>query len=342
MNIVFCFDGTCNDPKDADDVFYNSSISNILKTHIFCGGSLDNRSHAIEQQKTFYYAGIGTYGNWLSQLFNAMFAPEFSDLDTILDNALTDLASTQPEDKLFIFGFSRGAAIARRFASKLAEQGRSITFLGVYDTVASIGLPDLDAKTKPACDIVFENNCVSPLIEKAVHCVAIDERRMAFEPVLMKPGSNVLEVWFAGVHSDIGGGFWQDGLADVCLDFMLNEARNFGLKTLDLHQVNYAQLQNDDVAIGSDDIAIHGQMDGPIHQKSRSGILASQTLSARHPRVDCVEHCMPLIHHSVAERFQNVANYRPIALRNKPFQLLLQNGQRSELIFGIEGLRQHI
>ena len=51
MNIVFCFDGTCNDPSDADDVFYNLSISNILKTHIYCGGDLNNAQHAIGEQK---------------------------------------------------------------------------------------------------------------------------------------------------------------------------------------------------------------------------------------------------------------------------------------------------
>lgn len=341
MNAVFCFDGTCNEPSDVDDVFYNSSISNILKTHIFCGGDLINTSHAFEQQKSFYYAGIGTYGNWLSQVFNTMFAPEYADLESIYKQAYNDYLTLRGDDHIFIFGFSRGAAIARRFASKLTEQGRKITFLGVYDTVASIGMPDLSAHTQPASDVVFENNSVSPLIHQAVHLVAIDERRIAFQPLLMAPGANVKEVWFAGVHADIGGGFWHDGLADICLSYMLEEAKRFGLQVLELHQVDYSKLSENEVSIGSDDIAIFPQIDGPLHQKARTGFMSSKTLNPRQVRVDCLEDCMPLVHYSVVERFQAIADYRPIALRNKPFQLLLPNGERSGMIFGIEGMREY-
>ena len=255
--------------------------------------------------------------------------------------AYNDYLTLRGDDHIFIFGFSRGAAIARRFASKLTEQGRKITFLGVYDTVASIGMPDLSAHTQPASDVVFENNSVSPLIQQAVHLVAIDERRIAFQPLLMAPGANVKEVWFAGVHADIGGGFWHDGLADICLSYMLEEAKRFGLQVLELHQVDYSKLSENEVSIGSDDIAIFPQIDAPLHQKERTGFMSSKTLNPRQVRVDCMEDCMPLVHYSVVERFVNVADYRPIALRNKPFQLLLPNGERSGMIFGIEGMREY-
>ena len=42
--LIFCFDGTCNSPQDADDFFEDSSISNVLKLHAFFGGKLNSFS----------------------------------------------------------------------------------------------------------------------------------------------------------------------------------------------------------------------------------------------------------------------------------------------------------
>ena len=86
-------------PENAEDVFSNTSITNVLKTHLFCGGSLDNEKHAIEGQQTFYFSGVGTYGNWLSQMLNTMFAPTFSDLDSILAMALSFTQELSEEDR---------------------------------------------------------------------------------------------------------------------------------------------------------------------------------------------------------------------------------------------------
>ena len=78
-------------------------------------------------------------------------------------------------------------------------------------------------------DVVFENGTLNERIIKAVHIVSLDEDRIPFEPTLINKDNRnperILEVWFLGVHSDIGGGYWFDGLSDVALEFMIQECR---------------------------------------------------------------------------------------------------------------------
>ena len=93
-------------------------------------------------QRSFYYSGIGTYGGWLRKLINVAFAPKDWDMDKIITNAAKDLKGAYKEgDEVYIFGFSRGAAIARIFSAKISEhcpEVKKIKFLGVFDTVAAI------------------------------------------------------------------------------------------------------------------------------------------------------------------------------------------------------------
>ena len=78
-------------------------------------------------------------------------------------------------------------------------------------------------------DVVFENGTLDPRIERAVHIVSLDEDRVAFEPTLINRDEEhpdrILEAWFPGVHSDIGGGCWHDGLSDVSLSLMIEKCR---------------------------------------------------------------------------------------------------------------------
>ena len=188
--LIFCFDGTCNDPEDSGDFFEDSSVSNILKLHAFFGGKLNPLNGVHEkidgkdpEQRSFYYSGIGTRGNWLKQKLNAMFAPPYGDMDDILNDAENDLDDKYKQgDEIYIFGFSRGAAIARMFASHIDIE---VKFLGVFDTVAATrGSLDLNPETYPASGIVFENGTIGDHIKKAVHLVSIDEKRLAFQPTL--------------------------------------------------------------------------------------------------------------------------------------------------------------
>lgn len=100
-----------------------------------------------------------------------------------------------------------------------------IHFLGLFDTVSSLGWA-FDPKT-------FPNTARMPSVRKIRHALALDERRAKFRTNRVTPldGQDVREVWFAGVHSDVGGGYEppRDRLSRIPLRWMLREARQSGL-----------------------------------------------------------------------------------------------------------------
>jgi hypothetical protein len=185
-----------------------------------------------------------------------------------------------PQDLIYIFGFSRGAASARLLARDIvrglptqlrihtrhfsnlltaqieprverieclgdsstgAYQRPKIAFLGCWDTVDAFALPSRFPKEgrlnkvmdKTLRGIKFvlvprlwkerfrgDENYIPDGVEKAVHCVAIDETRHAFLPTLMPHSETVEEVWFPGVHSDVGGGYDENRLSEAPYNFM--------------------------------------------------------------------------------------------------------------------------
>lgn len=194
----------------------------------------------------------------------------------------------RPHDKLFILGFSRGAACARRLASELANDGIhesirvrtrmtanritdqveapfvgfaregnsvkiNVSFLGCWDTVGAFVLPlrfpnhpwldRIARKWTATCEswngnVPFSDLTVAPNVQRAVHCVAIDETRNAFLPTLMNRDSRVEEVWFPGVHADVGGGYVHDGLARVTLRFMIKRLEEW-VKQAKLREIEW-------------------------------------------------------------------------------------------------------
>ena len=339
-NITICFDGTCNHPRDARQErewfgrgeIEDSSITNIVKLHLLLGGNLLNTARNAGLH-SFYYSGIGTYGNHLQRLFNVVFAPENLDVGRIVRKAREDLAAVwEKGDAVHLFGFSRGAALARRFAAILLHNGLpgkkeipSIRFLGVFDTVASLGLPNLDDEEKPVSDVVFENHTVAANVREVLHLVALDENRIAFQPTLMNMDKRVTEIWFPGAHSDIGGGFFHDGLSDITLDFLLKEMekRGLGLEILSPEEIDYDNLRasGEPCSIEHDDIAIHPDPAGRIHPKDRWYPVARATLASRLIRVnkdDRISEELPVLHHSVVDRIQMVVGYRPDKLISTP------------------------
>ena len=129
------------------------------------------------------------------------------------------------------------------FASKCSEWRQEVEFLGVFDTVAATrGSLDLNPDTYPASGVVFENGTIGDHIKKAVHLVSVDEKRITFQPTLFNKDKRITEVWFAGVHSDISGSYWFDGLSDITLEFMMDYVRG-DLKILTNEQLNYDDLK---------------------------------------------------------------------------------------------------
>ncbi|MGI9002528.1 MAG: DUF2235 domain-containing protein [Pseudonocardia sp.] len=111
-----------------------------------------------------------------------------------------------------------------------------IRFLGVWDTVGALGIPDsfgvlnlFDAGDRHR----FHDTKLNPFVAHARHAVALDERRGPFTPTLWdesgmpepKVDRSVRQRWFSGDHSDVGGGHLQTGLSDGALLWMIDEAR---------------------------------------------------------------------------------------------------------------------
>ncbi len=64
----------------------------------------------------------------------------------------------------------------------------------MFDTVASIGKPDLDVDDRPGSDVLFENRTIAPNVQEALHLCSLDDNRRAFQPTLMNAGKRVMEV----------------------------------------------------------------------------------------------------------------------------------------------------
>jgi hypothetical protein len=103
-----------------------------------------------------------------------------------------------------------------------------IKFIGVWDTVGALGIPGHDDHK-----FAFHDTKLSGSVRNAYHALAIDERRGPFRPSLWdytpKPNQKVEQMWFAGVHSDIGGGYPEIGLSDIAMQWMMEKAEDAGL-----------------------------------------------------------------------------------------------------------------
>ncbi|NML96592.1 DUF2235 domain-containing protein [Paraburkholderia sp. RP-4-7] len=109
-----------------------------------------------------------------------------------------------------------------------------IRFLGVWETVGALGIPEIvDFFGLGRMRFEFHDTTLSPEVERAVHGLAIDEQRNNFLPTLWTEADGcdpvrVTQVWFPGVHADVGGGYKETGLSDATLKWMISEAAQCG------------------------------------------------------------------------------------------------------------------
>ena len=140
------------------------------------------------------------------------------------------------------------AARGRKASTALlaAVHKPQIRFLGLWDTVAAYGLP-FDELTRAWAfffPLSVPDRELCDNVERACHALALDDARNTFHPVLWNelnvPDQNRLtkhfweerisQVWFAGMHSGVGGGYPEDGLANVSLHWMMAEAARLGVR----------------------------------------------------------------------------------------------------------------
>ncbi|SFH06569.1 DUF2235 domain-containing protein [Ensifer sp. OV372] len=111
-----------------------------------------------------------------------------------------------------------------------------ITMLGVWDTVGALGVPSHMFSAFNRREYGFHNTTASRITRHAYHAMAIDEARDEFVPTLWtgdapekESGRTVEQVWFAGSHGDVGGGYVDRSLADIPLVWMAEKAQACGL-----------------------------------------------------------------------------------------------------------------
>ena len=125
-----------------------------------------------------------------------------------------------------------------------------IEFIGLWDTVAAYGLP-IDEMTRGVSEwlwpLELPDRVLAPEVRRACQAISIDDQRTTFHPVLWteenetppKPDANgdrwlkderVSQVWYAGMHANVGGGYPEDALAYIPLYWIMTEAHAHGVK----------------------------------------------------------------------------------------------------------------
>lgn len=269
--IITCSDGTWNSPYG---IFNGKPIrTNVQKIFEAICNRDDNGNIA---QIKYYDTGVGTSGNRLERIYAGTVGYGLDE--NILDAYKFIIWNYEQEDQLFLFGFSRGAYTARslcgmifkcgilknnnlnlikqayelyrddklkadspeavEFRAKNSHPKKNIHFIGVWDTVGSLGIPAklFDLYNKKRYE--FHDTKLNREVAYAYHALAVDEKRKNFEPALWQQSQTVLDgnktqvmeqVWFPGVHSNIGGGYESENLSDIALYWMVEKARGAGL-----------------------------------------------------------------------------------------------------------------
>ena len=250
-NIIICCDGTGNE--------YGKNNTNVVQTYEI----------AIKDgnQVVYYDPGVGT-GGWEYEE-DTFTLKSKADLATgkglqknVVDAYIFLMNSYEAGDKVYLFGFSRGAFTVRslggmlykcgllktdhhnlvEYASKIYNTDKNheiaagfkktfcrpcpVYFIGVWDTVESLVL---NAGKK------FHDGKLNPEVSYGYHALSIDERRKDFPPFPWEEESKnadqiIEQVWFAGVHSDVGGFYEERGLSNVAFQWMMEKAKSCGMK----------------------------------------------------------------------------------------------------------------
>jgi uncharacterized protein (DUF2235 family) len=156
-------------------------------------------------------------------------------------------------------------AESTRFRARYSHDEIAIRFVGVWDTVGALGIPGVP---KVLCGRLwaFHDTQLSGKVELAYQALAIDEQRRPFVPSLWyrsPDDDRVLEQrWFAGVHSDVGGGYPDCSLAEIALWWMAGRARAAGLALKPDHLVNTADPDREERRLGKQ---ISPSIGGALH-----------------------------------------------------------------------------
>ncbi len=176
-----------------------------------------------------------------------------------------------------------------------------IRFIGVWDTVDAVGLPIAHAAefiNRFIYRFKFPDLKLSAQVDRACHAISIDDERHTFHPVMWGGEDRRIEqVWFAGVHSNVGGGYPKQGMSLVALAWMLKRAEQADLRFVAADRAHYWDHQN-------------------VHDKlydSRAGLASYYRYKPRDIGKMCEQHHVtPEVHLSAIERIlQGTDGYAP-------------------------------
>lgn len=276
-NLVILLDGTGNE--------LGRNLSNVLKLYRI--------AEKGERQLCFYNPGVGTISRinpWrrFQQKASGILglATGYGLDETVLSAYRFLVENWREGDRIFLFGFSRGAWSARilagllhligllrpeqvnmcdsalgtykqaanqndlplawHFSRVIGARYPVIRFLGAWDTVGSVLVPRRDRLWIPSLETLPYTE-TNPSVEIFRHAMALDERRRMFRLARwnapqsyirnrfkpeQKREQDIAQRWFAGVHSDVGGGYPEEesGLSKFPLAWMIDEAAKAGLR----------------------------------------------------------------------------------------------------------------
>ncbi|MEH6648557.1 MAG: DUF2235 domain-containing protein [Motiliproteus sp.] len=136
--------------------------------------------------------------------------------------------------KIYRDGY-RNRAPTESLGAEFHPDSDKVHFVGVWDTVGALGIPDdkalLNIFDNPIA-YSFHDTQLGNNIAIARHAVALDEKRGSFTPTLWDTqnySGDVQQLWFPGVHCDVGGGYKEHGLSDGALQWLIDEAHRAGL-----------------------------------------------------------------------------------------------------------------
>ena len=324
--IVICCDGTWNTPEQP------TNVVKLLR-------SIKPYSDDGKHQVVFYDQGVGTY-NPIDKLIGGAFGKGVEQ--NVLDAYRFIAHNYQQGDELYCFGFSRGAYTARALGGMLHSIGLlpkdelknlpaaykyyrtppqkrnaqtyeqmikpEIKLMAVWDTVGALGAPTpiLGRFTKSL--VGFFNTHLSPDIKNAYQALAIDERRGVFQPALwtgeINSDQTVEQSWFAGVHSDVGGGYAQATLSNVALSWMVSKSRSLGLDFSNEYLSYMGEMHADD---------LHDSYSWAYGAMEKLGVKEGvRQLQGEYdnPPINIA------IHESVIQRMDQVESYQPINFIN--------------------------
>ncbi|MGW4523743.1 DUF2235 domain-containing protein [Amycolatopsis sp. NPDC004378] len=276
-HLVVCCDGTWNTPDQLQQG--QPAPTNVARIHHTVADRAD--------QPRYYHPGVGTGSGLLNRLQGGLVGKGLSDN---VKSAYGWLARTyRPGDAIYLFGFSRGAFTVRSLCgmirrcglpAELVDAGSTefwarvdelfadgyraevteaaepvpIEFLGVWDTVGSLGIPDWLGPLKLLEDHTghlprFHDTKLGDHVKHARQALALDEMRGPFMPTLWSnlaevgEGRTAKQVWFPGDHCDVGGGHDHTGLSDGALQWMIDECR--AVTDLTFDDAMYKQIAPD-------------------------------------------------------------------------------------------------